>query len=97
MKYWSDVTKCLYETPEEVENAEKALFSKQAQEKAEKEKLAAERKARAAEVEKAREAMVEARTKYKTVLEKFCEDYGSFHTSVNSREIPTLFDLFNIL
>ena len=109
MKYYSDVTNSLYDSEKacleaelkvkEKENREKILRERAAREAKEKqEKLAAERKARAAEVEEARKAMDIARSKYAEVLQAFCKDYGSYHTTLTNEDakniIPTLFDVF---
>jgi hypothetical protein len=51
------------------------------------------------EVEEARKAMDEARSKYAKLLEAFCKDYKTFHLSLTCEDakkaIPTLFDIFN--
>ena len=109
MKYYSDVTKSFYDTEKacleaefkvkEEQNREKIRRERAEREAKEKqEKLAAERKARAAEVEEARKAMDIARSKYAEVLQAFCKDYGSYHTTLTNEDakniIPTLFDVF---
>lgn len=110
MKYYSEKLQRLYETQElcekaeqaaiEAENREQARKEREEREKKEKEnKLVAERKARAMEVEEARKAMDEARSKYANLLEAFCKDYKTFHLSLTGEDakkaIPTLFDIFN--
>jgi hypothetical protein len=112
MKFYSDVTKQFYDTEKacleaefkvkEKQNREKILREKAERERKEKqEALAAERKARATEVEDARKAMVTAQHKYSEVLEAFCKDYGTFHQTLTDEDaksiIPTLFDIFNPL
>ena len=108
MRYYSEITKNFYDTEKacleaefkvkEKQNREKILREKAEREAKEKqEKLAAERKARAAEVEEARKAMDVARSKYAELLQAFCKDYGSYHTSLTNEDIkdiiPTLFDV----
>lgn len=89
MKYFSDKLNRVYETVEELETAEAELDRKNQ----EKKKLVEERAARAKEVEEAYKA-------YRELLSKFCDDYGSFHTSFTSKDfkngslIDALFDLF---
>ena len=110
MKFYSDVTKKFYDTEKacleaefkvkEEKNRAQILREKQEREKKEKqEKLAAERKTRAQEVEKAREAMVAAQSKYREVLEAFVKDYHTYHLSLTGEDakniIPSLFDVFN--
>ena len=105
MKYWSEKTNKLYDTAEALERAEFELKEAENREKIKKERetarqaeLANQRKARAAEVEEARKAMVAAQKKYKEVLDKFINDYHSYHfTSTSSDDIPTLFDIFKWL
>lgn len=102
MKYFSEKTNKVYDTVEalnkaefELKEAENRAKIKAEREKAEKEKLAAERKSRAAEVEEARKQMLEAQKAYKEKLERFCRDYGAWHTSISTSDVPSLFDLFS--
>ena len=103
MRYYSDVTKSVYNTEKELVAAEQQVKVEEAkkaraaeEEKARKDKMAAERKARAAEVEEARKAMTEAQKHYKDVLEAFVKDYHSYHYSTtDTSDIPTLFQIFN--
>ena len=112
MRYYSEVTKSFYDTEKacleaefkvkEEQNREKIRRERAEREAKEKqEKLVATRKARAAEVEEARKAMTAAQSKYREVLEAFCKDYGTYHTSLTGEDakkiIPTLFDIFNPL
>ena len=101
MKYVSELTGKSYDTEKECLAAERDYQKKVALEKKEKEAKAAERKAKAAEVKAAREAMIEAQSKYREVLEAFCADFGTYHESVTGDDakkvIPTLFNLFNPL
>jgi hypothetical protein len=106
MKYYSDVTKSFYDTEKacleaefkvkEEQNREKIRRERAEREAKEKqEKLTAERKARAAEVEEARKAMVAAQKKYQEVLEAFIKQFGSYHyTSQSFDDIPILFSSF---
>ena len=110
MKYWNEITKTFYDNEKDCLKAELKAKEEQNQEKIRRErmereakekqeKLAATRKARAAEVEDARKAMTAAQSKYREVLEAFCKDYGTYHTSITGEDvkkiIPTLFDIFN--
>lgn len=94
MKYFSEVTQKVYDTPEALEKAEKDVKEAELKRKLEQEKAANTRKARAEEVDAARKKMVAAQKEYRKVLEKFCEDYGAFHRTINVGEIPSLFDSF---
>lgn len=108
MKYWSEVTKSFYDTEKACLEAEFKVKEEQNREKIRRERaereakekqdrLNAERKARAAEVEEARKAMDVARSKYAELLQAFCNDYGSYHTTLTNEDakniIPTLFDV----
>lgn len=96
MYIYSEKTKKKYATVDECINAEKAYDEQIAKEKEEKEKLANARAERAKEVEAAYEKVTEARNAYEELLEKFCEDYGSFHFTVHNGERNpfSIFDLF---
>lgn len=87
MKYFSEKTKKLYATEDELNKAEAELASKKEAELAKK----AERTNAAKEVEdalnKARDAQKEADKK----LADFCKKYGSFHTTINEA-VPSVFD-----
>lgn len=93
MKFYSEVTKQFYDSLKDGETAEQeALFAKKRAEE-EKERLLAERKARADEVEEARKAMVKAQDEYKKVLNNFLRDYKTYHYSTsNIDDIPSFFD-----
>ena len=81
MKYYSEITKILYDTPEQLREGEK----KAAEKKAAEELKAKERGNRAKEVEAAYKAINEAREKYEELRNKFIEDYGSFHMTVSQK------------
>ena len=99
MKYYSTELQQTFDTEKECLAAEREYQKKVALEKKEKEAKAAERKARATEVEDARKAMVEAQSKYREALESFCQQYGTYHQSLTGEDakkaIPSLFDIFN--
>ena len=109
MKYYGEKTKKLYDTAEacqqaefeakEAENRAKILKEREEREKKERaEALAAERKSRAAEVEKARKDMVKAQQAYRELLELFIKDYHSYHfTWTDADDFPCLFDFLNFL
>ena len=99
MLYYSEITKKNYKTSDECIKAEEEALNAQVKAKQEKERIAAERKTRAAEVEEARKNMITAQSKYREVLESFIKQFGSYHyTSQSSNDIPvlfsSLFDLF---
>ena len=82
MKYYSEVTKNLYETIDELNKAEKAITDK-----------AAARKKDAAEVEKAYTEMVKARENYNKLLADFCSKHGAYHKTITKSdgEVPETF------
>jgi len=106
LKYYSDKTNKFYDTPEEANRAEFELKEKENLEKIkkerelalakeQKEKALAERKAAAEKVDAARKAYLDAQKAYRTELEGFCKQYGTYHYSTsNADEIPSLFDWF---
>ena len=82
MKYYSEVTKKIYDTTDELEKAEKAITDK-----------AAARKKDAAEVENAYTEMVKARENYNKVLADFCSKHGAYHKTItkSDNEVPETF------
>ena len=88
VKIYSDVTKKFYDNEESALAAEKELT------KARDEK-AARRKQMAQEVEEKREAYVQARNEYRAALNKFCKEYGSYHYTLNNKDLEDIFnDIF---
>lgn len=92
MRYYSEKTNRFYDSVSECVDAEKA-FDKAAREAEEKKnKLKAERCARAKAVEEARIAAQEAKKHYRQLMEEFARDYGSYHSTVTSNSIEDVFD-----
>lgn len=88
MYIYSEKTKKRYDTVEECEAAEREFEVAVAEEKERKEKLVAERKDRAKEVE-------EAFKNAHDLLRNFTKDYGAFHFTYNTDVNPlSWFDLF---
>lgn len=97
MKYYSEVTKKLYDTEKELASAEAAVIKAQADEE-EKKKA---RTTRAKEVEDACRDALNARQHYAELKNKFIKDYGSFHMSIKDEtpvedwdSVNKLIDLF---
>ena len=80
----------VFDTVAELEKAEGESDKKALVEKKKKE----ERATRAKEVEDAYKAVAAAQDRADKLLNKFIEDYGSFHTSVSEVRPTNLFDLF---
>ena len=97
MRYLSDLTGQSYKTADECIKAEEAYLTEQTKKKEAEAKKANERKTAADKVEKARKAYVDAQHAYRKELEAFCDKYGYWHSSVDKKDIPTLFDLFSLL
>ena len=76
MKYYSEVTKKVYDTVEDLEKAEKVLTDK-----------AAARKKDAAEVEKAFEAAIAAQKNYEKLLTEFCSKHGAYHKTIKADDV----------
>lgn len=92
--FYSEELNKHFDTEEECIKAEEEQAKKFELEKQKKE----ERKARADEVTEAFKAVDDAREKAYKLLEKFCNDYGTFHTSYSSNDlkpVKSLLDLFN--
>lgn len=88
-RFYSDITNKLYDTMADLEGAEKSFIEAKEEKKRKEQQKADERKARAQEVEDLRKAYIDARKSYTDALQHFCDDYGTFHTSVSS---DNLFD-----
>lgn len=93
MKYFSEITEKVYDTPEELEAAEKEVLDEQ---KAQEEKLA-KRAERAKEVEEAYALAADVKEQADKLLNEFLKDYGSFHTTVKKpvKRINIFDDWFN--
>ena len=93
MKYFSEITEKVYDTPEELETAEKEVLDEQ---KAQEEKLA-KRAERAKEVEAAYAKAAEVKEQADELLNEFLKDYGSFHTTLKKpiKRINIFDDWFN--
>ena len=81
MKYYSDVTKKLYESVEDLKKAEAELTDK-----------ATARKRDADKVEKAYNAYIEARKEYEKVLMDFCNKHGAYHKTYTTKEAENEFE-----
>lgn len=100
MKYYSELTKQLYDNEESCKKAEVALQEKEKIEKAKKEAEAANRRRAAETVEAARKAYIDAQKTYRKALGDFCDKYGAFHTSLTSKDyndFKSIFDIFDLL
>ena len=89
MKYVSEITGEIYNTPEEVEKAEKLYQEKQKKEDEKK----AQRKERAEEVQEAFKEVEKAREKANDLLADFINDYGSFHMSIDEPNYKKRLDI----
>lgn len=93
MRYYSDKLKKVYDSPEELEKAEKALEKANTELK----KLREEKAARAKEIEDAYLKIQEDTKEYNRLVNAFVKDYHEFHTTVRNNVVsPTisLFDFF---
>lgn len=86
MKYYSDVTKALYDSAEACTKAEELAKEKANKEKLQKEQEAYERKVAADKVTDARRAYNEAYKAYRATLNEFCKKYGAYHTTITNKE-----------
>ena len=94
MRIFSEKTNKEYKTVEDCLKAEKEFDEALALEKAKKQKLAEDKKARATEVEEAWKAVREANKKYVELKNKFINDYGAFHMTFKDKDDNTCESLF---
>lgn len=95
MKFYSDKTKKLYDSVEQLETAETEYDRAHAAEIAKQK----ERKARAEEINKARKDAINAQKHYNELVNKFIKDYGSYHATYTDDDetFLTASDLINKL
>ncbi len=96
MKIFSEKTNKYYTTVDECLEAEKKHDEAIAVKEAKKKELSETRKVRAKEVEDAYKARIEADKVYREKLNKFINDYGSFHMTFDT-EVEDSFNLFDLL
>ena len=96
MTIMSEKTGKKYNTVEECLADEKRYDEKIAIEEAKKKELSNARKDRAKEVEDAYKKRIEADKNYRTLLNKFIDDYGSFHMTLDT-ELEDSFSFFDFL
>lgn len=73
MKYYSEVTKKIYNSVKELEKVEKEIEEKDNA-----------RKTDAARVEEAAKKLAAARKEYSEALSSFCSKHGPYHTTIKS-------------
>lgn len=83
MKFYSELTKKLYDTQEDLQKAEIAIT-----------KSKADRAERAKEVEKALKEATEASKKANKLLQDFVKDYGSFKTTIKDENVEDINSMF---
>ena len=96
MTILSEKTGKTYNTPEECLEDEKKFDDELAAKEAKKKELAEQRKVRAKEVEDAYKARIKADKNYREKLNKFIDDYGSFHMTFDT-EVDDTFSFFDFL
>ena len=92
----SEKTGKTYETVEDCLADEKKFDLAVEQKENKKKELANARKERAKEVEDAYNARLEADKFYREKLNKFIDDYGSFHMTINT-EVEDPYSIFDFL
>ena len=85
-----------YETIDECLADEKKFDEEVALKEAKKQELTNARKERAKEVEDAYKKRIEADKNYRSLLNKFIDDYGSFHMTFDT-ELEDTFSFFDFL
>lgn len=86
MKYYSEVTNQVYDTEAALVKAETEILNKKKAEEAALAEKKAKREARAKEVEEAITFAIDAQKEAREKLNAFCEDYGTFHTSLKNAD-----------
>lgn len=86
MKFYSEITKRLYNTEKELNEAEMKIKTAEEEKAAAEKAKRAERATRAKEVEKALKEANAAQAKAIKLLKDFTKDYGYFHTSYSIGE-----------
>ena len=79
VKFYSDVTKKVYDNEDECKKAEEALTNRTAARKEDAEK-----------VEVAHKQYVEARKIYENTLSEFCKKYGAYHKTITEKDLDEL-------
>lgn len=85
MKYYSEITKKLYDTKEELTQAEVEVV-----------KAKADRADRAKEVEEALKVANDATKKANELLSAFVKDYGSFKTTIKDENTNALTSFWSV-
>ena len=83
MKYYSEITKQVYDSEAACYAAERKEKAKTDARKKEAEKVETARKKLADIRKEYDEKLAEARDEYETVLAEFCKKYGAYHTSID--------------
>jgi hypothetical protein len=95
MQYYSEKTKKIYATQQDCEAAELKYDQDMLREQTKDAQLKAERARRAKEVDDAYQAVVAAQRHYDEVLEKFLQDYHSYHTTIDMYHPKTIDEIFS--
>ena len=93
MKYYSEITQHVYDTPQELAKAERTYKERELKLQEEQARKSAERKRRAKEIEnaeaeltKANAAARAAKAKRDELLQAFIKDYGSYHYTLTGND-----------
>lgn len=84
MKYYSEMLNEIFDTEGELCKAEEKVKAAKSEKEKRVKELKEERAKRAKEVESAQADAIEAIKYYKELLSDFCEDYGSFHMTLDN-------------
>ena len=93
MKFYSDITNKVYDTEKELLEAEEQVAINNKKDE-EAKKIRAER---AKEIENAFTELHNAQDKVDKLIEDFVKDYGSYHTSLRSENLPLHTSLLDML
>lgn len=98
MKYYSDITKQLYDNEKSCADAEARFLQKKKAEEEAATKKSQERKARAEAIDLSYERLQAAQKEYTTLVTEFVRDYGAYHKTYsnvgNDDSLNSLFSVF---
>ena len=97
MKYYSDVTKKLYDSEQECAEAEALVLKKKQEEEAAAAKKSQERKVRAEAIDASYEKLMAAQKEYSQLVYDFVKDYGSYHKTYSKTGDDALDSIWSFL
>ena len=91
MKFYSEITKKIYDSEKDCVEAEAAILKQRKAEEEAAAKKSQERKARAEAIDASYEKMLAAQKEYSQLVSEFVKDYGSYHKTYSKLSEPLEF------